>query len=368
MLRFAAVTLTRFPRTKMSIFGRAVLAAISILPAFVAISADARTRSSEPVRAQVVRDARFEALSLGRTKQNHLLVRAFINDKPAMLIVDTGSPGTVIASKRCSHFGCTSIPRNSDLPARVQVNGAYNRLVMARSLRLGGLSVSDVPAVAVDISGARQGSRAMRDIEADGILGADVLFATRAVLDCQKQLLVLDTRPELPGSAPGFDYRGFEKLPIVVSDGYNLYVDGAVNGSPARMMIDTGAFTTLLHRPFVKRLRIPTQETQYQSAAINLKQEGVGVARIRKLSLGLINISGKDVGVVDLGGVLHDGLRRSPPTVGLLGAEILRRNHAIIDFGTRTLYLRHESVAPPRSKSRRQSRVSPTADRRLLAD
>ena len=30
----------------------------------------------------------------------------------------------------------------------------------------------------------------------------------------------------------------------------------------------------------------------------------------------------------------------SPPVVGLLGAEVLKSHHAIIDFGTRTLYLK----------------------------
>src|SRR6266566_3449373 len=33
-------------------------------------------------------------------------------------------------------------------------------------------------------------------------------------------------------------------------------------------------------------------------------------------------------------------LEGSPPVAGLLGAETLRRHHGIIDFGTRTLYLR----------------------------
>jgi predicted aspartyl protease len=341
---------------------------LSILCAFVALTSNSFAAAREPVRGKAVVDAQFEALPLIRTKQNHLLVRAFINDKPALLIVDTGSPGTVIASKRCSYFRVGNVPRNSDLPARVQVNGSYNRLVMARSLRLGALSVSDVPAVAVDLSGARRTARAMHELEADGILGADVLFASKAVLDCQKQLLVLNTRPEMPGSAPGFDHRGFEKMPIVVSEGFNLYVDGTVNGSPARMMIDTGAFATLLHRPFVRRLRIPTEETQLQSAAINLKQEGIDIARIRKLSFGLVNILGKDVGVVDLGGVLHEGLLNTPPAVGLLGAEILRRNHGIIDFGTRSLYLRGEAVAAPKRISPHRARVTQTVRQRLLAD
>lgn len=341
---------------------------LSILCAFVALGASSFGESREPVRGQAVADARFEALPLMRTKQNHLLVRAFINDKPALLIVDTGSPGTVIASKRCGYFHVGNVPRNSDLPARVQVNGSYNRLVMAHSLRLGGLNISDVPAVAVDLSGARRTARAMHEVEADGILGADVLFASKAVLDCQKQLLVLNSRPEIPGSAPGFDYHGFEKMPIVVSQGFNLYVDGAVNGAPARMMIDTGAFATLLHRPFVRHLHIATEETQLQSAAINLKQEGIDIARIRKLSFGLVNITGKDVGVVDLGGVLHEGLLNTPPTVGLLGAEILRRNHGIIDFGTRTLYMREETAAAPKRSSSHRSHVTQSDRQRLIAD
>jgi hypothetical protein len=44
---------------------------------------------------------------------------------------------------------------------------------------------------------------------------------------------------------------------------------------------------------------------------------------------------------MDLEGVIHGGLLDgSPPVAGLLGAEILNRHHGIIDFGTRTLYLK----------------------------
>jgi hypothetical protein len=91
-------------------------------------------------------------------------------------------------------------------------------------------------------------------------------------------------------------------------------------------------------------MRIPTRETPFQSAAVNLKQRGVRVAHIRKLSVGSVDFLGRDVGVVDLEGLIHGGLLQgSPPVAGLLGAEILNRNHGIIDFGTRTLYLKRES-------------------------
>ena len=157
-------------------------------------------------------------------------------------------------------------------------------------------------------------------------------------------------------------------MPLRVSEGYNLYVDGAINGAPARLMVDTGAFATLLHRGFVRQMRIPLHETPFSSSAVNLKQRGVEVARIRRLSVGSVDIMGKDVGVIDLEGLIHGGLlRASPPVAGLLGAEILRAHHAIIDFGTRTLYLRSRSDRT-RPAGRPNSRELGAVDRSLFAE
>lgn len=326
-------------KSPRSWFGaRIILSILCGTSALFPFSSTAAPKRSVPLA--IGRDAQFEALPLIRSQQNHLLVRALINDKPALLIVDSGSPGTVIASKRRSHFGVTPVPTDSKYPTRVRVNGSYNTLVMAHTLRLGGLTVADVPAISADMSGPRRAARVLHERQADGILGADVLFASRAVLDCQRQLLILNLQPDVPAAVPGLDFRGFQKVPIFVSDGFNLYVSGFVNGSQARLMIDTGAFATLLHKPFVRQLHIPTEQTRMASAAINLKEEGLDIAKIRKLSVGTCDMMGKEVGVVDLGGILHEALQLSPPAVGLLGAEILNRHHGIIDFGTRTLYLK----------------------------
>jgi hypothetical protein len=88
-------------------------------------------------------------------------------------------------------------------------------------------------------------------------------------------------------------------------------------------------------------MRIATRETPFSSSAVNLTERGVRVARIRKLSVGSVDIIGKEVGVIDLEGLIHEGLLQgSPPVAGLLGAEILDRHHGIIDFGARKLYLK----------------------------
>jgi predicted aspartyl protease len=295
--------------------------------------------ASQPAVARTTA-VRFEALPLVRSRQNHLVVRAFINGKPAWLTVDSGAPVSAIALHRRDHFRLTPVTAKSNLPARVQINGAFNNVAIARKLRIGALTLMDEPVVVVDFGRPSRAARLRHEPQIDGIIGADILFPTKAVLDCQRQLLILKVDPDVAGEVPGFDRNGFDAVPIQVSDGFNLYVNGSINGKRARLMVDTGSFATLLHRSFVRRMRIPTQETALSSSAVNLKERGVRVARIRKLSVGSVDIVGGQVGVIDLEGVIHDGLLDgSPPVAGLLGAEILNRHHGIIDFGTRTLYL-----------------------------
>lgn len=281
----------------------------------------------------------YEALPLIRSSQNHLLVRAQVNGKTALLGVDTGAPVSAIALNRREHFGLAPITGKSDLPSKLSINGAFNSVAVAKNLRLGSLNLVDEPLVLVDLGGLRHSSK--RD-EIDGILGADILFPTKALLDCQRQLLVLKMNPSVPGTIPGFDFNGFRRIPMHVSDGFNLYVDGSVNGRAARLMVDTGAFATLLHSRFVRRMQIPLRETPYSSSGVNLKQRGVQMATISRFAIGSMNLERKDVGVINLEGLIHGGLLdASPPVAGLLGSEILRRHHGIIDFGTKSLYLKN---------------------------
>ena len=273
--------------------------------------------------------------------QNHLLVRAYINGKPALLGVDTGAPVSAIALNRRDHFKLRPVPVKSKLPARLQINGAYNSVAVAHRLQLGALGLIDEPMVLIDLSGSNRAAKALNEEPIDGILGADILFPTSAIVDCQTQMLVLKMDPNLRGSVPGYDVHGFHSMPLHVSKSYNLYVDGQINGIPAKLMVDTGAFATLVHRDFIRRMKIPTRDTQYNSAGVNLRERGLQIAIINQLSIGKLRFRKKEVGVMDLQGLIHGGLlAATPPVVGLLGSEILQDHHGIIDFGTLTLYLK----------------------------
>jgi len=312
-------------------FSLLLSAAVLCLPAL----AGARQRPLQSGSLQYV------ALPLERSPQNHLLVRAEINGKPAVLGVDTGAPISAIAVNRRAHYGLLPVAGKSGIPSRLSINGAFNAVAIARNVRLGALNLVDEPVVLVDLGGLGSSSRSRKHRDIDGILGADILFPTKAILDCHRQLLFLKLNPTVPGRIPGIDYRGYRAVPMHVSQGFNLYVNGSLNGRKAKLMVDTGAFATLLNTGFVRRMKIPLRDTPYRSSGVNLGHRGVQVATISRFSVGSMDMRSNDVGVMNMDGLIHDGLLdATPPVAGLLGAEILRRYHAIIDFGTNTLYLK----------------------------
>src|SRR4029077_10486088 len=67
---------------------------LSIACAAVALACEL---TAAPQGAYARASTQFEALPLVRSRQNHLLVRAFINGKAAWLTVDSGAPVSAIA-------------------------------------------------------------------------------------------------------------------------------------------------------------------------------------------------------------------------------------------------------------------------------
>src|SRR5256885_3020847 len=127
--------------------------------------------------------SQFEALPLVRSRQNHLLLRAFINGKPAWLTVDSGAPVSAIALNRRQYFRLKPITAESSLPARVQINGAFNNVAIARELRIGGLTLVDEPVVTVDLGGSARPARMAHEPPIGGILWGDNPLPTKASSD-----------------------------------------------------------------------------------------------------------------------------------------------------------------------------------------
>ena len=81
--------------------------------------------------------------------------------------------------------------------------------------------------------------------------------------------LLLPVLSHAAGDAGNCRYVPVAKLPIDYSDAaHRARVSATVNGKPARMIIDTGAYTTALFRPAAERLGLPLDITGHYSSGI----------------------------------------------------------------------------------------------------
>src|SRR5205823_5540715 len=110
--------------------------AVVAISCLVANSWAAPVSAKNAASARPQKNSQFEALPLVRSRQNHLLVRAMINGREAWLGVDSGAPVSAIAVNRRQHFKLTGIPTTSNLPAQLQINGAFNNVAIVHHFRL----------------------------------------------------------------------------------------------------------------------------------------------------------------------------------------------------------------------------------------
>src|SRR5881227_2751967 len=126
----SAANLVPLARRTVSIFLAGLLLASPVFGATRSASEERRSKLPQ-----------FEALPLIRSRQNHLLVRAYINGRPAWLGVDSGAPVSAIALHRGDYFQVNGIAGNPALPSHVEINGAFNKVGIVRKIRLGGIEL-----------------------------------------------------------------------------------------------------------------------------------------------------------------------------------------------------------------------------------
>ncbi len=124
------------------------------------------------------------------TRVNHIVVHAKVNGEDVVLIVDTGASQTCIAESCAERLGLTSgrvekVAVSFALPKRTK---ALSKL---DSLDIGSLHLTNFETWLVDFSYINMIVQMKGEEFCDGVLGADILRRTRAVIDykCCKMYL-----------------------------------------------------------------------------------------------------------------------------------------------------------------------------------
>jgi predicted aspartyl protease len=292
---------------------------------------------------------------LERRFGNHLFVPVAINNKRGALMIDTGAPVTIIDKNSAATFGLNVEHTTVNVGGLFGKSWEHYGMSMAKTIAMGNCVVTNVPVALADessfntdIGSAPTGSHipAVNKLpHLNGLLGAREMAKFGMIIDCTRQLLYIS--PNGPSAALSqklasfLNSRGFTRIPMQRNSTGHFEVPAALNDRFTRLIVDTGASTTVVDKESAAKAGVAFGGTMYAASGGGGRVERLGTGELKELTIGEFKIPRASITVVSVAGdVLH--AKAAPESnAGLIGAEYLAFNFAIIDVGGMSLYLRH---------------------------
>lgn len=271
--------------------------------------------------------------------RNDFMIVKVIFDKKLLLnfIFDTGAEHTVLLNKEIANL--LKIP----FERRIQILGAdmqkdlFAYLVRRIHLQISTISLPNQSLLVLEEDYLELGMRT--GVEIQGVIGADVFKAYRVSIDYEKKILKLSPSSS---KSPG---KSYQKIPIDINKN-KPYLNTDIELSDTtkvevKLLLDTGAnLALLLHTDTHSDLKLPESVIPGEvGVGLGGKLNGFS-GRVRALLF-----RGSDLKLNDVVSNFQE-LYSDMDTAqiydrnGIVGNQILRRFHVVIDYPQQVLYLK----------------------------
>jgi predicted aspartyl protease len=276
----------------------------------------------------------YKAVSVRYGPMNKMIMSVRINGQPANLLVDTGSSQLILDAEAAESFAVRPSQRGLRYIRFTKIQGESLPVAFVQNLSAGSMSFGS-SLVALRRSPHADGANAAFD----GVLGLDILFRHNALINCRTKLVffkVGQARRINLGSVAVSEK--FTRVPIQREETGALTVPCSIRGEPTRLLIDTGAFVTILHEGFIKSLGLAEEPTRISAQFGRGASKRISAAKADDFQIGTFKVPRKKFGVAPLP---HFALQQGDTKiVGILGMDILYICHAIIDLDGMNLFLK----------------------------
>lgn len=122
----------------------------------------------------------------------HLVMRAIVNDKEALLLIDTGASRTVFDKSRLTRFEKSKKMKNLDkVSTGLGTNTMETQSIILKKVELGQLTISGLEVMLLDLSHVNASYQKLNLLPIDGVIGSDLLVMYSAEISFEKKLLTL---------------------------------------------------------------------------------------------------------------------------------------------------------------------------------
>lgn len=279
----------------------------------------------------------YTSISLERDQGNLLYVRPMFKGKKLRFTLDTGASGTLIDKAIAA-----DLKKIDGVQVKLEDKFLENvndpAMVLIENLKLGGLEFKNQPAFLASVGGDPFSDQ-------KGILGCDFFFRNNAIIDCFRRRLFVksgtltaETRATLRAT---LRRSGYIEIPMELTAGFPLACMAKANEEPLKLIVDTGATWNLLDERWGRIRRLSLTETNVRVVGIGeIGSHAMQITRLQKFELGDLVLKDVYFGLTNLDAWgLSDRGKWMPDTNGLLGADTLAENGALIDYASMTLWV-----------------------------
>lgn len=134
---------------------------------------------------------------------------------------------------------------------------------------------------------------------------------------------------------------GYTRVEMVRLPTGHFSIGGSANDISLDLIVDTGASHTVLDVERARRFDLATEDRGRRATGIGLENQRVASGRLENVAIGSVRFETLPVTVIDLTQV-NQVLRSfgNPPVDGIVGADLLMSQKAVIDYGSLSLYFK----------------------------
>jgi hypothetical protein len=133
------------------------------------------------------------------------------------------------------------------------------------------------------------------------------------------------------------------KIPLTLSGTNHLEIKASINGVKGRFILDTGASNTCIGVDKASYFKLISKDSKIKAAGAGATDMETLVSSKNVIEIGSWKKEKHKIVVFDLVHV-NDALKahESPPVDGIIGADILIKSKAVIDYKSRNLFLKNK--------------------------
>ena len=135
--------------------------------------------------------------------------------------------------------------------------------------------------------------------------------------------------------------KGYVKIPLVLTETNHFEISAKINGNLGRFILDTGASNTCIGIDKIEFFKLISEESEIKAAGAGATEMETLISAKNKIEIGQWKKKKHKIVLFDLAHVNqalanHNAL----PVDGIIGADLLKKGKAIIDYDKKMLFLR----------------------------